>query len=184
MIGGSVPPGVNAGNKEKGHVSVQTYLVFIAIQALGPFVAALLSPPHKVERSDHFKVVVNLPTGLKTELGAMWYLLCRKEILLLLPMILQSVLSEASLSPYNATYFTMRSRALASLVASTCVIVANFALGVFLDWADNGFSRSVCVYSLMLVGLNLMYDYLYWLIATVNRNRGDIIRTRSRNETH
>lgn len=221
MIGGSVTLGVNAGNREKGHISVQTYLVFIAIQALGPFVAAVLSPPHKVQRSDLTKVKVNLPTGLKTELRAMWHLLCRPQILLLLPMIFQSVFSEAFFSTYNATYFTVRSRALASLVASTCVIVANFALGFFLDWrkltlntravvafvliysfelslyiyamivnkeyerrttppvldwTDSGFGRGVCVYILMLVGFNLMYDYLYWLIGTVNRDGGDIIR--------
>lgn len=44
------------------------------------------------------------------------------------------------------------------------------------DWTDDGFGRAVCVYILMLVGFNLMYDYLYWLIGTVNRDGGDIIR--------
>ncbi|KAJ5152022.1 major facilitator superfamily domain-containing protein [Penicillium capsulatum] len=221
MIGGSITLGVNAGNREKGHISVQTYLVFIAIQAVGPFIAALLSSPDKVQRSDQSKVVINLPSGPRTELCAMWHLVYRKEILLLLPMIFQSVFSEAFFSTYNATYFTVRTRALASLVASTCVIVANFTLGFFLDWrrltlntraicafvliyafelslyiyamivnkefesqttppildwADDGFGRGVCVYILMLVGFNLMYDYLYWLIGTVNRDGGDIIR--------
>ena len=221
MIGGAVTLGVNAENKLQGHISVQTYLVFISIQAVGPFVAAMLSSPQKVQRSDRSKVVVNLPQGLKTELRAMWSLVGRKEILLLLPMIFQSVFSEAFFSTYNATYFTVRSRALASLVASTCVIIANFMLGFFLDWrkltlnfraitafvviyafelslyiyamivnkeyermesspvldwTDDGFGRGVCVYILMLVGFNLMYDYLYWLIGTINRDGGDIIR--------
>ncbi|OJJ53360.1 hypothetical protein ASPSYDRAFT_62003 [Aspergillus sydowii CBS 593.65] len=221
MIGGAVTLGVNAGNKEEGHISVQTYLVFISIQAIGPFVAATLSSPEKVQRSDQSKVRVNLPSGLKAELHAMWKLLGRTEILLLLPMMFQSVFSEAFFSTYNATYFTVRSRALSSLVASTCVIIANFLLGFFLDWrrlsvntramaafviiyafelslyvyamvinkeyerqetqpvfdwTDDGFGRAVCVYILMLVGFNLMYDYLYWLIGTVNRDGGDIIR--------
>ncbi|KAL2826777.1 hypothetical protein BDW59DRAFT_144669 [Aspergillus cavernicola] len=104
MIGGAVTLGVNAGNKEQGHISVQTYLVFISIQALGPFVAAMLSPPDKVQRSDHSKVVINLPSNLKAELRAMWKLLGRTEILLLLPMIFQSVFSEAFFSTYNATF--------------------------------------------------------------------------------
>lgn len=204
MIGGAVTLGVNAGNKEEGHISVQTYLVFISIQAIGPFVAATLSSPEKVQRSDQSKVRVNLPSGLKAELHAMWKLLGRTEILLLLPMMFQSVFSEAFFSTYNATYFTVRSRALSSLVASTCVIIANFLLGFFLDWrrlsvntramaafviiyafelslyvyamvinkeyerqetqpvfdwTDDGFGRAVCVYILMLVGFNLMYDY-------------------------
>lgn len=221
MVGGFVTVGVNAGNAEKGHISVQTYLVFISIQSIGPFVAALLSPPDKVQRADMSPVVVNIPKSLKTELVAMWHLLCRKEIILLLPMIFQSVFSEAFFSTYNATYFTVRARALTSLVASTCVIISNFALGFFLDWrkpsinmrakaafcfiyafemslyiyamivtrdyesradppvldwVDPGFGHGACVYILMLVGFNLMYDYLYWLIGTINRDGGDIIR--------
>lgn len=221
MVGGAVTLGANSQHREKGHISVQTYLVFISIQTLGPFVAALLSPPQKVQRSDKTPVVVNLPKGFTAELKAMWELACRKEILLLLPMMFQSVFSEAFFSSYNATYFTVRSRALASLVASTCVIIANFALGFFLDWrkltvntraiaafvviyafelslyiyamvvnkeyeasstkivldwTDDGFGRGVCVYILMLVGFNLMYDYLYWLVGTINRDGADIIR--------
>ncbi|KAE8422533.1 major facilitator superfamily domain-containing protein [Aspergillus pseudocaelatus] len=224
MIGGSVTLGVNAGNREQGHISVKTYFIFISIQALGPFVAALLSSPDKVQRSDQSPVLLDLPRSLRVELNIMWKLVCRKEILLLLPMIFQSVFSEAFFSTYNATYFTVRSRALASLVASTCVIIANFVLGFFLDWrrptlntraiaafvliyafelslyiyamivtkeyerrdtppvldwADDGFGRGVCVYILMLVGFNLMYDYLYWLIGTVNRSGGDIVRLSS-----
>ncbi|KAK3719614.1 hypothetical protein LTR37_004151 [Vermiconidia calcicola] len=220
-IGGSVALGVNLGSDEKGHISVNTYLIFISIQALGPFVAALLSPPHKVQRSDHTKVKIFLPHGLNTELKAMWKLMRRKEILLLLPMIFQSVFSEAFFSTYNATYFTVRSRALASLVGSICVICMNFILGFWLDskritvnaravfafvfiyafelslwvyamvinkeyeartvppvldWTTEGFGRGVCVYILLLVGFNLMYDYLYWLIGTVNKNGGEIIR--------
>lgn len=221
MIGGSVSLGVNADRSEKGAISVNTYLIFISIQALGPFIAAVLSPPSKVQRSDGTAIRIDLPKSLKKELRAMWNILCRKEILLLTPMMFQSVFSEAFFSTYNATYFTVRSRALASLVASTCVIIANFLLGFFLDshrftvntravvsfvvvytfeaglyiyamimcknfeardetpvfdWDDGEFGRAVCVYILMLVGFNLMYDYLYWLVGTVNKNGGDIVR--------
>lgn len=220
-IGGSVTLGVNLSSDERGHISVETYLIFISIQAIGPFVAALLSPPHKVQRSDNTSVKIFLPQDLKTELKAMWRLICRKEIMLLLPMIFQSVFSEAFFSTYNATYFTVRSRALASLVGSVCVIVANFLLGFWLDWSKvtlntraigafafiytfelslwiyamvvnkdyesrsepptldwelPGFGHGVCVYILLLVGFNLMYDYLYWLIGTVNKSGGEIIR--------
>lgn len=134
MIGGAVSLGVNVDRSERGHISVNTYLIFIAIQAVGPFVAACLSTPDKVQRSDGTPVAIKLPKSLKTELRAMWRLLGRKEILLLTPMMFQSVFSEAFFSTYNATYFTVRSRALASLVASCCVIFANFGLGFWLDW--------------------------------------------------
>lgn len=221
MIGGAVTLGVNADRREKGHISVQTYLVFISIQVVGPFIAALLSPPEKVQRSDRTRVNISIPKGLGEELRIMWRMMCRKEILLLVPMMFQSVFSEAFFSTYNATYFTVRARALASLVASTCVIIANFSLGFWLDWrkptlntravgafvfiyafelslyiyamivtkeyermdpspvldwTDPGFGHGVCVYILMLVGFNLMYDYLYWLVGTINRDGADLIR--------
>jgi MFS family permease len=221
MIGGAVTLGVNAHRKEQGHISVETYLVFIAIQAIGPFVASLLSPPARVQRSDYTPVVVNLPVSLLQELKEMGRLLRRTEVLLLVPMMFQSVFSEAFFSTYNATYFTVRARALASLVASTGVIFANFSLGFFLDWkkpsistraivafvliyafelslyiyamiitkefenretkpsfdwTDDGFGRAVCVYILMLVGFNLMYDYLYWLVGAINKSGGEVVR--------
>ncbi|KAJ6441358.1 fungal-specific transcription factor domain-containing protein [Purpureocillium lavendulum] len=221
MVGGAVTLGLNAHRREVGAISVNTYLIFISVQTLGPFIAALLSHPHQVQRSDGNPVVIHLPKNMREEFGKMWGLLCRKEILLLMPMIFQSVYSEAFFSTYNATYFTVRSRALASLVASSCVIVCNFLLGFFLDWrkptlntraiaafvfiyvfetglyiytmvitkeyegmetkpsfdwVDEGFGRGVCLYIFMLVGFNLMYDYLYWLIGTVNRDGADIIR--------
>lgn len=221
IVGGAVTLGVNADGDKKGHISVNTYLIFISIQALGPFIAMTLSRHEKVQRADNTPVKIELPTNLKVELKAMWKLLCRKEVLLLTPMMFQSVFSEAFFSTYNATYFTVRSRALASLVASSCVIVSNFTLGFFLDWrklsvntravcafafiyafeaslyvyamvvtkeyeardyptvldwTSDGFGRGVCVYILMLVGFNLMYDYLYWLVGVINKSGGEIIR--------
>jgi hypothetical protein len=53
--------GINATRREAGHISVETYLVFISIQVLGPFVASLLSPPHKVQRADHTPVTIDIP---------------------------------------------------------------------------------------------------------------------------
>ncbi|KAF4961776.1 hypothetical protein FSARC_10072 [Fusarium sarcochroum] len=44
------------------------------------------------------------------------------------------------------------------------------------DWTDDGFGRGVCVYIFMLVGFNLMYDYLYWLVGCVNKNGADLVR--------
>ncbi|KAI8677982.1 hypothetical protein NCS55_00517100 [Fusarium keratoplasticum] len=134
MVGGAVTLGVNATHREAGHISVETYLVFISIQVLGPFVASLLSPPHKVQRADHTPVTIDIRQKLSRELRTTWEVLCRKEILLLLPMMFQSVFSEAFFSTYNTTYFTVRSPTLSSLVASGCVIICNFVLGFWLDW--------------------------------------------------
>ncbi|KAL6356951.1 hypothetical protein LRP88_10564 [Fusarium phalaenopsidis] len=104
MVSSAVTLGVNAIRREAGHISVETYLVFISMQVLGPFVASLLSPPHNVQRADHTPITIDIPQKLSCELRIMWEVLCRKEILLLLPMIFQSVFSEAFFSTYNTTY--------------------------------------------------------------------------------
>lgn len=52
LLGGIINLALNASNNEEGSISPNTYLVFIALQAAAPFVAMLLSPPHKVQRKD------------------------------------------------------------------------------------------------------------------------------------
>lgn len=125
--------GVNSDRSQKGPISVNTYLICISIQALGPFVVSPLSSAGKIQRSDRTPAKIDLSKGLVPELKAMGGLLCRKEILHLTPIIFQCAFSEVFFCTYNATYFAVQSRALLSLVASTCVIMSTFALGFFLD---------------------------------------------------
>lgn len=165
MVGGAVTLGVNADDGGRGHISVQTYLVFISIQSLGPFIAALLSQPDKVQRSDYTRVAIALPQSLKIELGIMCKLVCRKEIMLLLPMMFQSVFSEAFFSTYNATYFTVRARALASLVASTCVIFSNFGLGFFLDWRKPTLNTRAVTAFVFIYAFEMSL-YIYAMVVT------------------
>lgn len=99
-------------------------------------------------------------------------LLCRKEVLLLVPMMFQSVFSEAFFSTYNATYFIVRARALASLVACTGVIFANFSLGFFLDWRRPSVNTRGIVAFILIYAFELSLS-LYAMVTTKeyeNRN--------------
>lgn len=56
ILGGAINLGINADRNEAGKVSYTVYLVFIALQATGPFVALFLNRPSKVQRKDGKKV--------------------------------------------------------------------------------------------------------------------------------
>lgn len=45
ILGGAINLGLNAERTEAGKVSYTVFLIFIALQASGPFVAMFLSPP-------------------------------------------------------------------------------------------------------------------------------------------
>lgn len=85
FIGGAILLGLNSKRSQAGTVSVETYWVFVALQALAPFVALLLSPPHKVQRTDKTPVYLHINSSLKDELKNMVKLLRSSKVLLLLP---------------------------------------------------------------------------------------------------
>ncbi|KAK0712593.1 hypothetical protein B0T26DRAFT_752812 [Lasiosphaeria miniovina] len=55
IVGGAINLGLNAGRDEAGKVSYTVLLVFIALQATGPFVGLLLNKPDQVERKHKHK---------------------------------------------------------------------------------------------------------------------------------
>ncbi|TKY90337.1 hypothetical protein EX895_000335 [Sporisorium graminicola] len=134
LLGGIINLSLNYSNDGRGSISTNTYLVFVVLQCLGPFCAMLLSPPHKVQRSDKTPVYLHIESSTKRELKQVWKTLTKREVLLLLPLIWQSTWSEALIGTYAVNYFTVRSRALGSLLSAICASLANYLLGFWLDW--------------------------------------------------
>ncbi|KAF7557797.1 hypothetical protein G7Z17_g407 [Cylindrodendrum hubeiense] len=69
------------------------------------------------------------------QLKALGRLTRRKEILLLTPYFLYINWCLPYIGSYVSLYFSVRARALASLVAALAQIIASLLLGTFLDWA-------------------------------------------------
>ncbi|KAJ1018134.1 hypothetical protein NDA16_005000 [Ustilago loliicola] len=134
LLGGIINLALNVNDDQKGSISTNTYLVFVVLQCLGPFCAMLLSPPHKVQRTDKTPVYLHIELSTKRELKLMWKTITKPQVLLLLPIIWQSTWSEALIGTYAVNYFTVRSRALGSLLSAVVASLANYALGFFLDW--------------------------------------------------
>lgn len=134
LLGGIINLALNYNDAEKGSISTNTYLVFVVLQCIGPLWAMLLSPPHKVQRTDKTPVYLHIESSTRRELKLMWKTITKPQVLLLLPIIWQSTWSEALIGTYAVNYFTVRSRALGSLLAAVTSSLSNYILGFFLDW--------------------------------------------------
>lgn len=95
VVGGAINLGINADRNKAGAVSYAVYIIFITLQALGPFSALLLTPPAKVQRKDGRRVVLKVLNSSRKEIAWMLRILCTKKFLLVCPLIAQTVYSEA-----------------------------------------------------------------------------------------
>ena len=133
MLGGAINLGLNADNDQAGQVSYTVFLVFIAIQAAGPFLGFLLNSPDKVQRKDGKKVDLSITQNPWREIVATTKLFFTKKFLLLLLWIGNAVFSESVFFTYLAMWFSVRSRALGSLMSGIVPVIGGNILGWWLD---------------------------------------------------
>ncbi|KAF8866242.1 DUF895 domain membrane protein [Acephala macrosclerotiorum] len=134
ILGGIINLALNYKNSKTGKLDWKTYVVFVALQCLGPFVAMLLSQPKYVQRTDRTVVDLGKKISTKKELKALGKLAIGRKFLLLVPLFLYATFPLSYIGSYLSLYFSVRSRALASLVSSLAQITSNAILGSFLDW--------------------------------------------------
>ncbi|KPI38256.1 UNC93-like protein 2 [Cyphellophora attinorum] len=134
ILGGAINLGFNATGSRLGKLDWRTYIVFVVLQCLGPGVALLLAPAKKVQRSDGTrpKQLETLPDAV--ELKATFRLMLRKEFLLIIPYLCYVTWSLPYIGSYMTLYFSVRSRALASLITAVAQVLSTFVMGTFLDW--------------------------------------------------
>ncbi|KIW62385.1 hypothetical protein PV04_10565 [Phialophora macrospora] len=163
ILGGAINLGINVDRDEAGKVSYTVYLVFIALQALGPFIALLLNRPHKVERTDGLKVELAIQDHPWRELKATTRAFFSKKYLLLLLFIGQAVYAEAVFFTYLSLWFTVRARALGSFLSGIIAVTCGNILGQHLDRTKTSMkfrSRSAFLTIVVLQGG-------WWIWATV-----------------
>ncbi|RMI98425.1 hypothetical protein CDV36_016133 [Fusarium kuroshium] len=133
ILGGAINLGLNADRNEAGKVSYTVFLIFIAIQAAGPFVAFLLNKPHQVERTDGKKVDLSIEESPVFELKETGRLFFTKKFLLIVLFIGQAVFAEAVFFTYLSLWFSVRARALGSFLGGLIAVIAGNILGTWLD---------------------------------------------------
>ena len=133
VLGGAINLGLNAKNNHAGKVSYDVYLVFIALQALGPFVCLLLNRPEKVQRTDGVQVKLAITGSAAHELKSNVELFFSRNFLLIVPLIAQGVYTEAVMFTFESLWFSVRARALGSFLSGIVAIISGNILGAFLD---------------------------------------------------
>ncbi|KAL2207087.1 hypothetical protein CC79DRAFT_1383177 [Sarocladium strictum] len=134
IVGGIINLAFNYSGVTTGKLDWRTYIIFVALQTMGPAVALFLSHPHKVERADGQKVASAERISTVAELKEVGKILIRKDFLLVFPFFFYATFLLSYAGSYLSLYFSVRSRALASLVSALSQITANLFFGSFLDW--------------------------------------------------
>ncbi|WVW84240.1 hypothetical protein I302_106270 [Kwoniella bestiolae CBS 10118] len=133
LIGGAINLSKNHVAGQKGGVTPDTYIAFIVIESLAFPFAWLITPLHNVVRSDGTRVRVAEKLSTRKEFSLIKRTFTSKLILLAIPWALWSFFYSGTWSTYLATYFSVRARALSSLISPFFCIVGCFGLGFILD---------------------------------------------------
>lgn len=169
VLGGAINLGINAKNNQAGKVSYNVYLVFIALQAMGPFAGLLLNKPSKVQRTDGVPVRLSITDSNWDEIKATTKLLFSRNFLLIIPLIAQAVYTEAVMFTFQSLWFSVRARALGSFLSGVVAITCGNILGRFLD------SKTIALRSrargAFLVILGLQGGWWIWATILVTNFR-------------
>ncbi|GMM36704.1 hypothetical protein DASC09_040290 [Saccharomycopsis crataegensis] len=134
LIAGAISVALNIKDGEKGAVSLNTYVVLLAIQCLGFPASFLLSPPEKVIRSDGSKLLSNLRNKtIKDEMKTFFRVLRRKEVIGLAPLFIAVVWFNTWQSNYMTNHFSVRARSLSSLLTALICGATDVVAGQLLD---------------------------------------------------
>ncbi|KAJ5749281.1 uncharacterized protein N7511_010977 [Penicillium nucicola] len=133
LVGGAISLALNVNTAHVGKVTYTTYLGLVAISSLGAPFALLLSQPQDVIRSDGTKIPYMKKTTFGIEFRAIWRQLKNKYMLLLIPVFLAGQFGTTYQGNYLTSYFTVRSRALASFLTAVVGAFANVSTGIILD---------------------------------------------------
>ncbi|RAK72718.1 MFS general substrate transporter [Aspergillus fijiensis CBS 313.89] len=154
LVGGAISLALNINTAHAGKVTYTTYLGLVAISSLGAPFALLLSQPQQVVRSNGTPIPYMRRTSLKIEARAIWKQLHNKYMLLLIPVFLAGQFGTTYQGNYLTTYFTVRSRAVASFLTAVVGAAANLLTGFILDLPSlsrQARSRGVYIFVLVFV---------------------------------
>jgi hypothetical protein len=114
-------------------VSPDTYIAFLIIECMALPFAFLISPLERVVRSDGTRILVSEKLPSKTEFKLIKVTMTSKLILLSAFWAIWSFFYSGTWSTYLGIYFSVRARALSSLISPFFCIIGCFGLGFILD---------------------------------------------------
>ncbi|KAF4123822.1 Major Facilitator Superfamily [Geosmithia morbida] len=120
LIGGAINFSKNRGASSAGGVAWSTYVIFISFECMGVICALLLSPTRKVARSDGSKILVPDRLSWKQEFRILWKAMQKKQVLGIIVPSFYSFFYGGTMGTYLSLHFSVRARALSSLIVRTC----------------------------------------------------------------
>ncbi|KAL5603968.1 hypothetical protein FOVSG1_006718 [Fusarium oxysporum f. sp. vasinfectum] len=133
VIGGAINFSNNHSEANAGGVAWSTYLIFVAFECTGVIWTLLLSPTRRVRRRDSTKVPITGRTSWKQEFAALWRHLQRRKAWLMSTPAFYSFFCGGTMGTYLSLHFSVRTRALSSLILPSLTIVMVIAYGKLLD---------------------------------------------------
>ncbi|KAF4119337.1 Ion channel regulatory protein UNC-93 [Geosmithia morbida] len=135
-IGGIVSLALNADKNYRGSITKATYVVLIAIMSAGLPFALSVPPADKVQRRDGRSVDLRSDQTIAGEVRILWRLAKNPTVVALVPLMLYSQWFLSYQWQFNYAYFTVRSRALNSMLFYLSGFFASWLLGQYLDYRD------------------------------------------------
>ncbi|KAK3676542.1 hypothetical protein LTR78_003818 [Recurvomyces mirabilis] len=133
VIGGAINFSTDSEKSSAGGIATSTYLIFLAIQCTGVIWALLLSPTRVIRRRDGQKVPMAEMISWKQEFKALWRFMQRRTSLYMLLPAFYSFFCGGTFGTYLSLHFSVRARALSSLLVPTIVIPSVLLFGKLLD---------------------------------------------------
>ncbi|KAK7180265.1 hypothetical protein DPSP01_009427 [Paraphaeosphaeria sporulosa] len=155
LVGGAINLAKNHQKGASGGVTPDTYIAFLIIESMALPFAFLISPLENVVRSDGTRILVSERIGTKQEFKKIKVTMTSKLIVLSALWAFWSFFYSGTWSTYLGTYFSVRSRALSSLVSPFFCIVGCFGLGFILDMKNFSQRRRAQIGLITVVVLNL-----------------------------
>ncbi|KAH7020808.1 uncharacterized protein B0I36DRAFT_251564 [Microdochium trichocladiopsis] len=133
IIGGGINFGNNHNVSVAGGVATSTYLIFCGIECTGIIWAFLLSPTRRVRRRDGSMVRVPEQLSWKSEFAALWRHLRRPKMQLMFLPAFYSFFLGGTMGTYLSVHFSVRARALSSLLLPSVTVPTVIIYGKLLD---------------------------------------------------
>ncbi|EFX05847.1 membrane protein [Grosmannia clavigera kw1407] len=133
VIGGAINFGTNYSRSSAGGIAWSTYLIFVGFACTGFIWALLLTQTRQVRRKDGTRVPTAENASWKAEFAALWQHMRRPKTWLVFLPAFYSFFYGGTMGTYLSLHFSVRSRALSSLITPSLTIVMVLAYGRLLD---------------------------------------------------
>ncbi|KAF3386833.1 UNC93-like protein 2 [Penicillium rolfsii] len=172
LVGGAINLSKNHVKGADGGVTPNTYLAFVIIECIALPFALLITPFERVVRSDGTRIVTAETLSTKMELRRIARTMTSKLVIFSALWALWSFFYGGTWSTYLGTYFSVRARALSSLISPFFCIVGCFGLGYILDMKHLSQRRRAQLGLYVVVILNVGV-YIWSIIMQTKFDRHD-----------